>query len=63
MSINWVAILVYLFYHLALMVPQHKFGLIHGELWTSHVSSISSYKYCLVIIDDIPNFSGNSLCT
>jgi hypothetical protein len=33
-----------------------NFDLIHCDLWTSPVSSISSYKYYLVILDDCSHF-------
>jgi hypothetical protein len=33
-----------------------NFDLIHCDLWTSHVLSVSSYKYYLVILDDCSNY-------
>jgi hypothetical protein len=33
------------------------FDLIHCDLWTSHVLSISGYKYYLVVVDDFSHYS------
>jgi hypothetical protein len=35
----------------------HAFDLIHCDLWTSHVLSMSGYKYYLVIVDDFSHYS------
>jgi hypothetical protein len=35
---------------------EQAFDLVHCDLWTSHVLSISSYKYYLVILDDFSHF-------
>jgi hypothetical protein len=35
----------------------HAFDLIHCDVWTSPLLSISSYKYYLVIIDDFSHYS------
>jgi len=35
----------------------HNFDLIHCDLWTSPVVSVSGYKYYLVILDDCTHFS------
>jgi hypothetical protein len=32
------------------------FQLIHCDLWTSPITSISSYKYYLVILDDYSHY-------
>ena len=32
------------------------FELIHCDLWTSHVASVSGYKYFLVILDDFTHY-------
>jgi hypothetical protein len=34
----------------------HKFNLIHCDFWTSPITSVSSYKYCLVILDDCTHY-------
>jgi hypothetical protein len=39
---------------------EQAFDLVHCDLWTSHVLSLSGYKYYLVILDDFPIFSGPS---
>jgi hypothetical protein len=33
------------------------FNLVHCDLWTSHVLSVSGYKYYLVILDDYTHYS------
>jgi len=35
----------------------HAFDLVHCDLWTSPVLSISGYKYYLVVVDDFSHFS------
>lgn len=35
---------------------KHNFDLIHCDLWTSSVVSISGYKYYLVILDDCSHY-------
>jgi len=35
----------------------HIFDLVHCDLWTSPVISISGYKYYLVVVDDYPHYS------
>ena len=35
----------------------HAFDLIHYDLWTSPVPSISGYKYYLVVVDDFSHYS------
>jgi hypothetical protein len=40
---------------------KQSFDLVHCDLWSSPVLSISGYKYYLVILDDFPIFSGLSL--
>jgi hypothetical protein len=32
------------------------FEIIHCDLWTSHVESVSGYKYFLVILDDFTHY-------
>jgi hypothetical protein len=39
---------------------EQAFDLVHCDLWTSPVLSLSGYKYYLVILDDFPIFSGPS---
>jgi hypothetical protein len=34
----------------------HPFDLIHCDLWTSHIPSISVYQYYLVILDDFSHY-------
>jgi len=34
----------------------HKFDLIHCDLWTSPVASVSGFKYYLVVLDDYSHF-------
>ena len=38
-------------------MPSHAFNLVHCDLWTSPVLSISSYKYYLVVVDDFSHYS------
>jgi hypothetical protein len=40
---------------------EQAFDLVHCYLWTSHVLSLSSYKYYLVILNDFHIFSALSL--
>ena len=35
----------------------HAFDLVHYELWTSPVLSMSGYKYYLVVADDFSHYS------
>jgi hypothetical protein len=35
----------------------HAFDLIHYDLWTSPVTSVSGYKYYSVILDDCTHYS------
>ena len=35
----------------------HAFDLVHCDLWTSLVPSISAYKYYLVVVDDFSHYS------
>ena len=35
----------------------HAFDLVHCDLWTSHVLSLSGYKYYLVVVDDFSHYS------
>jgi hypothetical protein len=35
---------------------EHPFDLIHHDLWTSHVVSVSDSKYYLVILDDFTHY-------
>ena len=35
----------------------HAFDLIHSDLWTSPVLSMSGYKYYLVVVDDFSHYS------
>ena len=35
----------------------HAFDLVHCDLWTSPVPSISGYKYYLVVVDDFSHYS------
>jgi hypothetical protein len=35
---------------------EQAFDLVHFDLWTSPVLSLSGYKYYLVILDDFPHF-------
>ena len=36
----------------------HAFDLVHCDLWTSPVLSLSGYKYYLVVVDDFSHYSG-----
>lgn len=41
----------------------HPFDLIHCDLWTSLVMSVSGYMYCLVVLDDCSHYPWTfSLC-
>ena len=35
----------------------HAFDLVHCDMWTSPVPSISGYKSCLVVVDDFSHYS------
>ena len=35
----------------------HVFDLVHCDLWTSPVLSLSGYKYYLVVVDDFSHYS------
>ena len=43
-------------FHVSISCASSKFDLIHCDLWTSPVVSISSYKYYLVILDDCTHY-------
>ena len=40
------------FLFLLLLRTAHAFDLVHCDLWTSPVLSMSGYKYYLVVVDD-----------
>jgi hypothetical protein len=40
---------------------KQAFDLVHCDLWTSRVLSLSSYNYYLMILDDFPHFLWTSL--
>jgi hypothetical protein len=56
MRVSWVC-------HIRLPFPSYSsrairaFDLIHCDLWTSLVPSVSGYKYYLVILDDCTHYS------
>lgn len=54
MLASWVAIFDYPLQ--TLQITLKNFDLIHCELWTSPVASVSDYKYYLVILDDCSHF-------
>jgi hypothetical protein len=56
MRVSWVVTLGYLFPSSSSRVVR-AFDLIHCDLWTSPVPSVSRYKYCLVILDDCTHYS------
>jgi hypothetical protein len=37
---------------------EQNFDLVHCNLWTSPIPSLSGYKYYMVILDHFPNFYG-----
>jgi hypothetical protein len=45
-----------LFFHTSLSHTTRPFDLIHCDLWTSPVFSVSGYKYYLVILDDFTHY-------
>jgi hypothetical protein len=49
MLANWVGMFVF---DSSQSRALNKFDLIHCDLWTSPVTSVSGYKYYLVILDD-----------
>ena len=54
MRANWVIMFVFLFIVLTIA---RIFYLVHCDLWTSPVISISGYKYYLVVVDDYSHYS------
>ena len=47
---------VRLLFHVSALRASNKFDLIHCDLWTSPVLSVSGYKYYLVILDDCSHY-------
>jgi hypothetical protein len=43
-------------FHISMFGATHNFDLVHCDLWTSPVASISGYKYYLVILDDCSHY-------
>lgn len=50
MPTNWADMFVFLFHHH--LRANKVFDLIHCDLWTSPVPSVSGHKYYLIILDD-----------
>ena len=56
MRASWVIMFDFLFSSSSSHAT-HAFDLVHCDLWTSPVLSLSGYKYYLVVVDDFSHYS------